>query len=67
MSSVLSQFAIPVTSVHKVEADGVERILPCGRRPGCTGCAFAARVPRIVVHVPGTHSAPGGRISSDRT
>ena len=32
MSPVLSQFTVPVTSIHKIEADGVRGLLPCGRQ-----------------------------------
>jgi len=52
MSPVLSQFVVPVTSVHKVEADGVEVFLSYCRRPECAGAAFASRIPGIVVYVP---------------
>ena len=67
MSPVLSQLAVPVTSVHKVEADGSRSVLPRGGRPECAGGALAARIPYIVVHVPRTHSTPCGPVPSDRT
>ena len=52
MSPVLSQFVVPVTSVHMVKADGVEVFYRAAWRPECAGAAFASRIPDIVVYVP---------------
>jgi len=56
MSPVLSEFVVPVTSVHKVEADGVEVLYRAAgdpaRRSECASAAFASRIPDIVVYVP---------------
>ena len=66
MSPVLSQFAIPVTSVHKVEADGVEVFYRAAGDPNAPVVLLAARISYIVVHVPRTHSTPGRPVSCDR-
>lgn len=43
MSPVLSQFAVPVTSVHKVEADGVEVFYRATRMRRYCSCFMDSR------------------------
>ena len=51
--------AVPITTIGKIEADGVQVFLSSGWRPERTRSSLAARIPNFIVHVPGTHSTPG--------
>jgi pimeloyl-ACP methyl ester carboxylesterase len=60
-----SGLSAPVTSVHKVDADGVRVFYRAAGDP-IPGSAAAARVPGFVFHVPRTHSASRQRLPRDR-
>ena len=49
--------SVPVTSVHKVEADGVQVFYREAGDPKLPDGAVAAWLPNILLHVSRTHSA----------
>jgi hypothetical protein len=46
------RFNLPTTSIHRVEADGVQVFYRARR-------SLATRIPGLIFHVPRTHSASG--------
>ena len=53
-----ARFNVPTTSIHKVEADGVQVFYRSAGEANGPGRSFTARIPILIVHVPRTHSAP---------
>jgi hypothetical protein len=49
-----SEFSVPVTSVHRIKADGVHVFYRAAGDPN-SGSAVVTWVPNIILHVPRTH------------
>ena len=54
-----ARFSLPPTSIHRVEADGVQVFYRAAGEANAPGSSLAARIPNLILHVPRTHSAPG--------